>query len=132
MQVQTWSRPLFHSALPFAISAAFLVFFHVVRVEHVVHLLSLRTLNCTYDGFCTGEGGPTIQPATNYIPEEQVKKKEKEKQQKVHFAHIEEGFRGGSRAEQENNESQGKYPTSIPRATASSNARERLTMRSRA
>ena len=89
----------------------------------------LRTLNCTYDGFCTGEGGPTIQPATNYIPEEQVKKKEKEKQQKVHFAHIEEGFSGRSGAEQENNENQNKFPSFIPRASASSNAREHLTMR---
>ena len=92
----------------------------------------LRTLNCTYDGFCTGEGGPTIEPATNYIPEEQVKKKEKEKQQKVHFAHIEEGFIGGSRATKESNDNQSKFPTSIPRASASSNAREHLTMRSRA
>jgi hypothetical protein len=90
----------------------------------------LRTLNCAYDGFCTGDGGPTIEPATNYIPEEQLKKKQKEKQQKVRFANIEEGFTGGSRAGQENNDNRGKFPTVIPRATAGSNAREYLTMRS--
>lgn len=91
----------------------------------------LRTLNCTYDGFCTGEGGPSNEPATSRIPEEQLKKKNKEKKQKVHFAHIEEGFSGRSEAERENNENQGKFPTHIPRASASSNARERLTMRNR-
>jgi hypothetical protein len=89
----------------------------------------LRTLDCTYDGFCTGEGGPNIEPTMNRIPEEQLKKKEKEKQQKVHLSHIEEGFSGRSETEQENNENRNKFPTSIPRATASSNARERLTMR---
>jgi hypothetical protein len=89
----------------------------------------LRTLNCTYDGFCTGEGGPSIEPAANYIPEEQLKKKTKEKQNKVRFADIEEGFSGRSRAERENNENQGNFPSYIPRATAGSNAREHLTMR---
>jgi len=89
----------------------------------------LRTLNCTYDGFCTGEGGPNIEPTMNRIPEEQLKKKEKEKQQKVHLSHIEEGFSGRSETEQENNENQKKFPTYIPRATASSNAKEHLTMR---
>jgi hypothetical protein len=92
----------------------------------------LRTLNCTYDGFCTGEGGPTIEAATNYIPEEQLKKKQKEKEQKVHVAHIEEGFSGRSRTQTEPNENIGKFPKNIPRATAASNAREMLTMRSRA
>lgn len=89
----------------------------------------LRTLNCTYDGFCTGEGGPTIEQVTKHVPVEQLKKKEKEKQQKVHLSHIEEGFSGRSEAEQENNEKQNKFPKYIPRATASSNAREHLTMR---
>jgi hypothetical protein len=91
----------------------------------------LRTLDCTYDGFCTGEGGPKIEPATNYIPEEQLKKKQKEKAQSVHLNHIVEGFSGGSGTsgeKKENQESQ-KYPTYIPRVTASSNAREHLTMR---
>jgi hypothetical protein len=89
----------------------------------------LRTLNCTYDGFCTGEGGPTIEPVTNRVPEDQLKKKEKEKQQNVHLSHIEEGFSGRSEAERENNENQNKFPKYIPRATASSNAKEYLTMR---
>ncbi len=89
----------------------------------------LRTLNCTYDGFCTGEGGPNIEPTTNYIPEEQLKKKAKEKQNKVRFADIQEGFSGRSGAERENNETQGNFPSYIPRATAGSNAREHLTMR---
>lgn len=88
----------------------------------------LRTLNCTYDGFCTGEGGPNIEPTANYIPEEQLKKKAKEKQNKVRFADIQEGFSGRSGAERENNENQG-FPSYIPRATAGSNAREHLTMR---
>ena len=92
----------------------------------------LRTLNCTFDGFCTGEGGPVIEPVTNHIPEEQLKKKQKEKEQKAHVQGIEEGFTGGrSGATRENAEMQEKFPMHIPRATASSNAREHLTMRSR-
>ena len=91
----------------------------------------LRTLDCTYDGFCTGEGGPVIEPATNYIPEEQLKKKQKEREQKVHIAHIEEGFSGRSGTDRQKEGMAGKYPTYIPRATASSNAKEQLTMRNR-
>jgi hypothetical protein len=92
----------------------------------------LRTLNCTYDGFCTGEGGPVVEPNTNYIPEEQLKKKEKEKEQREHLAHIEEGFSvGRSRTETMNPQTTYTFPTHIPRATASSNAKEMLTMRSR-
>ena len=93
----------------------------------------LRTLNCTFDGFCTGEGGPVIEPATNRIPEEQLKKKQKEKEQNAHAQGIEEGFTGGrSRATRENPVTPEKFPRDIPRATATSNAREHLTMRSRA
>lgn len=88
----------------------------------------LRTLDCTYDGFCTGDGGPTIEPATNYIPEDQLKKKQKEKEQSAHIAHIEEGFTGRSEAVKESNKPN-QFPKNIPRATASSNAREHLTMR---
>ena len=92
----------------------------------------LRTLECTYDGFCTGEGGPVIEPATNYIPEDQLKKKQKEKEQQTHLSHIEEGFSSGrSRTETMNVNSSNKFPTDIPRATATSNAREMLTMRGR-
>jgi hypothetical protein len=92
----------------------------------------LRTLNCNYDGFCTGEGGPTIEPVTNYIPEEQLKKKQKEKEQQTHLAHIEEGFSvGGSRTNSTSDKNDGKFPTHIPRATATSNAKEMLTMRNR-
>ena len=91
----------------------------------------LRTLDCTYDGFCTGEGGPVIEPATNYIPEEQLKKKQKEKDQKVHLSHISEGFSGRSGTDRQKEGMAGKYPTYIPRATASSNAKEQLTMRNR-
>ena len=93
----------------------------------------LRTLDCTYDGFCTGEGGPVIEPTTNYIPKEQLDKKKKEKEQKHHFAHIEEGF-SSERIPSDNSDSDGKktkFPTFIPRATATSNAREYLTMRGR-
>jgi hypothetical protein len=91
----------------------------------------LRTLNCNYDGFCTGQGGPIVEPATNYIPEEQLKKKQKEKEQKAHNANIAEGFSGRSEAEQTQDVTGGKHPTYIPRATASSNAKECLTMRNR-
>lgn len=92
----------------------------------------LRTLNCNYDGFCTGEGGPTIEPVTNYIPEEQLNKKQKEKEQQTHLAHIEEGFSvGGSRTNSTSDKNDGKFPTHIPRATATSNAKEMLTMRNR-
>lgn len=94
----------------------------------------LRTLNCTYDGFCTGEGGPVVEPITNYIPEEQLRKKEKEREQKVHTSHIEEGFTGRSREGQTNSAAATAptaFPTYIPRATASSNAKEYLTMRNR-
>ena len=92
----------------------------------------LRTLDCTYDGFCTGDGGPVIEPATNYIPKEQLDKKQKEKEQSRNVAHISEGF-SGRRSATENGEQksqQNKFPTYIPRATASSNAKEHLTMRS--
>ena len=92
----------------------------------------LRTLDCTYDGFCTGEGGPVVEPITNYIPEEQLKKKQKEREQKAHTSHITEGFTGGSRAEQQPSATSATtFPTSIPRATAGSNAKEHLTMRNR-
>jgi len=93
----------------------------------------LRTLHCTYDGFCTGEGGPIVEPATNYIPEEQLKKKKKEEEQKAHLSHITEGFSGGSRTDNKktNNTNSSNYPTYLPRATASSNAKEHLMMRNR-
>ena len=90
----------------------------------------LRTLDCTYDGFCTGEGGPVIEPATNYIPKEQMEKKQKAQEQSRNVAHISEGFTGRSASLNEplsatNND----FPTFIPRATAGSNAKECLTMR---
>jgi hypothetical protein len=88
----------------------------------------LRTLDCNYDGFCTGEGGPVIEPATNYIPEEQLRKIQKEKAQKVHTS---EGFSGRSGTDRPKEAMGGNYPTYIPRATASSNAKEKLTMRNR-
>ena len=91
----------------------------------------LRTLDCTYDGFCTGEGGPVIEPATNYIPKEQLDKKLKEKEQQKIVSHISEGFSGersssdiGTTSKKTNN-----FATFIPRATATSNAKEQLTMR---
>ena len=92
----------------------------------------LRTLDCTYDGFCTGDGGPVIEPATNYIPKEQLDKKQKEKETTRNVAHISEGF-SGRRSDTENGEQkpqQNRFPTYIPRATAESNAVEKLTMRS--
>ena len=89
----------------------------------------LRTLDCTYDGFCTGDGGPVVEPATNYIPKEQMDKKMKEKEQARRVSHISEGFSGG-RTETENGEQNNRFPTYIPRASASSNAKEHLTMRS--
>jgi hypothetical protein len=92
----------------------------------------LRTLNCTHDGFCTGEGGPTIEPVTNYIPQEQLDKKRKEKEQQRQVSHIAEGFSGGRDAANETVKppsSSSEFATFIPRATASSNAREHLTMR---
>lgn len=92
----------------------------------------LRTLDCNYDGFCTGDGGPVIEPATNYIPKEELDKKQKEKEQARNVAHISEGFSGG-RSDTENGEQkpqQNRFPTYIPRATAESNAVEKLTMRS--
>ena len=94
----------------------------------------LRTLDCTYDGFCTGDGGPVIEPATNYIPKEQLQKKQKEKEQKAHTSHITEGFtgNGGSGTGQQHATSgTATFPTSIPRVTAGSNAKEHLTMRNR-
>ena len=87
----------------------------------------LRTLDCTYDGFCTGEGGPAIEPITNYIPKEQLDKKLKEKDQARIVSHITEGFSGGRTTESPNNNNFAKF---IPKATAGSNAREHLTMRS--
>jgi hypothetical protein len=92
----------------------------------------LRTLDCTYDGFCTGDGGPVIEPATNYIPKEQLDKKQKEKEQSRNVAHISEGFSGRRSAatEPETKHQDNRFPTYIPRATAESNAKEKLTMRS--
>jgi hypothetical protein len=91
----------------------------------------LRTLDCAYDGFCTGEGGPVVEPATNYIPKEQLEKKQKEKEQSSQVSRISEGFSGGrtttTNGQEKNNN---KFPAYIPRATATSNAREHLTMRS--
>lgn len=91
----------------------------------------LRTLDCTYDGFCTGEGGPVIEPATNYIPKEQLTKKLKEKEQQKLVSHIAEGFSSGrpsSDSASAHNKSH-NFATFIPRATATSNAKEHLTMR---
>jgi hypothetical protein len=90
----------------------------------------LRTLDCTYDGYCTGEGGPVIEPATNYIPKEQLDKKMKEKEQARQASHISEGFSGGRLSETENSQQNNIFPSYIPRASASSNAKEKLTMRS--
>jgi hypothetical protein len=94
----------------------------------------LRTLDCTFDGFCTGEGGPTPTPATNYIPRDELNNKMKENEQK---RFIEEGFVGRRNPETKNNSEGGttssaastEFATFIPRASASSNAREHLTMR---
>jgi hypothetical protein len=68
---------------------------------------------------------------TNYIPQEQLDKKRKEKEQQRHISHIEEGFSGGREGNTSAKPSapQSEFATSIPRATASSNAREHLTMR---
>ena len=93
----------------------------------------LRTLNCTFDGFCTGEGGPALTPATNYIPKEQLTKKLKENEkEKDSKRYIEEGFTG-ERSSSETQHQRGgastEFATFIPRGTASSNAREHLTMR---
>lgn len=90
----------------------------------------LRTLDCTYDGFCTGDGGPTVEPATNYIPKEELDKKMKEKEQKRNVAHISEGFSGKRSTTTEPETNQNKFPAYIPRVTAESNAKEKLTMRS--
>lgn len=91
----------------------------------------LRTLDCTYDGFCTGEGGPAIEPITNYIPKEQLDKKLKEKDQARIVSHITEGFSGGRTTESpNNNNNNNNFAKFIPKATAGSNAREHLTMRS--
>lgn len=89
----------------------------------------LRTLDCTYDGFCTGEGGPVIEPATNYIPKEQMEKKQKEQEQSRNVAHISEGFTGRSASSKEPLSTNNNFPTYLPRATAGSNAKECLTMR---
>jgi hypothetical protein len=89
----------------------------------------LRTLDCTYDGFCTGEGGPVIEPATNYIPKEQMEKKQKEQEQSRNVAHISEGFTGRSASSKEPLSTNNNFPTYLPRATAGSNAKEHLTMR---
>jgi hypothetical protein len=91
----------------------------------------LRTLNCTFDGFCTGEGGPALTHATNYIPKEQLTKKLKEKEQDSK-RYIEEGFTGertSSETQHQRGGASTEFPTFIPRGTASSNAREHLTMR---
>lgn len=90
----------------------------------------LRTLDCTYDGFCTGDGGPTIAPATNYIPEDVLVKKERDKN---HVRFIDEGFKGGRKESYANNhtEENGNVSSKIPRATAESKALEHLTMRQR-
>lgn len=85
----------------------------------------LRTLNCTYDGFCTGEGGPTAEPFTNYVPEEQLKKKQKAKEQQQHSFNTEEGFTSGKRKEGATSQMK------LPNATITSNATELLTMRQR-
>lgn len=91
----------------------------------------LRTLDCTYDGFCTGEGGPVIEPVTNYIPKEQLERKQKEKEQATQVSRISEGFSGGrATTTNEHEKSNNKFATFIPRATATSNAKEHLTMRS--
>ena len=84
----------------------------------------LRTLNCTYDGFCTGEGGPNLGQPTNYIPNDTLKKKEKEKNH-VHF--VEEGMIGSRDDDCKKDKA---LPMILPRATAGSNATENLTMRS--
>jgi len=94
----------------------------------------LRTLDCTYDGFCTGEGGPVVEPATNYIPKEQLDKKQKEKAQIRNVAQIAEGFTGrdtaaAAAANKNGMKPNTTFPTYIPRATADSNAKEKLTMR---
>jgi hypothetical protein len=90
----------------------------------------LRTLDCTYDGFCTGEGGPVIEPATNYIPKEQLNKKIKEKEQAKIVSRISEGFTGGKGDSDTKNTKNTNFASYIPRATAGSNAKEHLTMRS--
>jgi hypothetical protein len=85
----------------------------------------LRTLECTYDGFCTGEGGPTVAPPTNYIPEDTLKKKERQKEH-IHFG-ANEGFTGGKKT----STAEAPSTQAIPRATAESMAIEHLTMRQR-
>jgi hypothetical protein len=85
----------------------------------------LRTLECTYDGFCTGEGGPTVAPPTNYIPEDTLKKKERQKEH-IHFG-ANEGFTGGKKT----STAEAASTQAIPRATAESMAIEHLTMRQR-
>jgi len=91
----------------------------------------LRTLNCTYDGFCTGEGGPNITPATNYIPDEVLEKKKR--QREIIRNNIEEGFTGGVDNKSSPNDNHNVQPKkdnfTLPRATAESMAVERLTMR---
>lgn len=87
----------------------------------------LRTLDCTYDGFCTGDGGPVIEPSTNYIPKEQLDKKKKEQEQSRNVGHISEGFTGRNAAP--TTTTSHNFPTYLPRATAGSNAKEQLTMR---
>lgn len=88
----------------------------------------LRTLNCTYDGFCTGEGGPALSTPTNYIPEDKLKKKER---QKEHIQFASEGFTGKKPEQMKNNGNTSSDGFSIPRATAESMATEHLTMRQR-
>jgi hypothetical protein len=74
-----------------------------------------------------------VEPATNYIPKEQLDKKQKEKAQIRNVAQIAEGFTGRDAAAREADKNGMKtnntFPTYIPRATADSNAKEKLTMR---
>lgn len=92
----------------------------------------LRTLNCTYDGFCTGEGGPALTPQPNYIPEDVLKKKQKQLDTRDITT---EGFATGNANTNTNINTNINTNTntgsSLPRATAGSMATEYLTMRQR-
>ena len=75
-----------------------------------------------------------VEPATNYIPKEQLDKKQKEKAQIRNVAQIAEGFTGrdtaaAAAANKNGMKPNTTFPTYIPRATADSNAKEKLTMR---
>jgi len=93
----------------------------------------LRTLECTYDGFCTGEGGPSVAPPTNYIPEDALKKKQRQKEH-IQFG-VEEGFTTNEKKKAGTTvaaPAPSQAPSqAIPRATAQSSAIEHLTMRQR-